>query len=247
MIADGSDVAYRSRKVLQKRWTQRNRFMNDEFIREVDEEYRRDKVAQVWKRYNTLIISVIVVVVVAVGGYRYWEGVQLSRSREASARFSEAVNLVLQGKDAEAEQAFAALAKDGPSGYGMLSRFRLASAVAAGNAEAGVKEFNALAADTGLDSVWRDLARLRSAILRMDIGDGSTAQPDLELLAVSNGPWRHTAREMLGLLNLQRNDYPGAGRWFDAIAKDSETPGDLRRRLELYSAIVAGGPVQAAN
>lgn len=221
--------------------------MNDEFIREVDEEYRRDKVAEVWKRYNSLIIGVIVVVVVAVGGYRYWEGMQLSKAREASARFSEAINLVQQNKDAEAEKVFAALAKDGPSGYSLLARFRLASAVAAGNAEAGVKEFNTLAADSGIDSIWRDLARLRSAMLRMDIGDGSTAQPDLELLAVSNGPWRHTAREMLGLLNLQRNDYPAAGRWFDAIVKDSETPGDLRRRLELYSAIVAGGPVQTAK
>lgn len=221
--------------------------MNDEFIREVDEEYRRDKVAEVWKRYNSLIIGVIVVVVVGVGGYRYWEGVQLSRAREASARFSEAISLVQQNKDAEAEKVFADLAKAGPSGYAMLSRFRLASAVAAGNAEAGVKEFGALAADSGVDSVWRDLARLRGAMLKMDIGDGATAQPDLELLAVSSGPWRHTAREMLGLLNLQRNDYTAAGRWFDAIAKDAETPGDLRRRLELYSAVVAGGPVQTAK
>ena len=38
-----------------------------------------------------------------------------------------------------------------------------------------------------------------------------------------------------------------AGRWFDQIAADRETPASLRQRLETYTALVAGGPVQVTQ
>ena len=36
---------------------------SNEFIREVDEEYRRDQIAKVWKRYSTVIVALAVLVV----------------------------------------------------------------------------------------------------------------------------------------------------------------------------------------
>jgi hypothetical protein len=38
-----------------------------------------------------------------------------------------------------------------------------------------------------------------------------------------------------------------AGRWFDQIAADREAPAALRQRLETYTALVAGGPVQVTQ
>ena len=43
---------------------------------------------------------------------------------------------------------------------------------------------------------------------------------------------------------LRAGDLEGAGRWFDQIAADRETPAGLRQRLEIYVGLVAGGPVQ---
>ncbi len=43
---------------------------------------------------------------------------------------------------------------------------------------------------------------------------------------------------------LKKGDFEGAGRWFDQIAADRETPAGLRQRLEIYVGLVAGGPVQ---
>jgi hypothetical protein len=67
---------------------------------------------------------------------------------------------------------------------------------------------------------------------------------DLERLAAPTNPWRHTARELLGLAGLKRGDYEAAGRWFEQIAADRDTPAGLRSRIEIYMALVAGGPVQ---
>lgn len=221
--------------------------MSDEFFREVDEEYRRDKVSEIWKKYNTLIIGVVAIVVIGVGGYRYWEGVQLQKAQEASTAYMQAANLAATGKEADAEKALVALGKEGSSGYGLLSKFLLASETGHSNKDAAIQQYSALALDNTIPAEWRDLAKLRGAMLKMDVGDGSTAQADLEQLATANSAWRHTAREMLGLSALKRNDYAAARRWFDLIAQDNETPQSLRGRLALYAAVVEGGPVQVAR
>ena len=218
-----------------------------DFIREVDEEYRRDRIMAIWKRYSGVIVGVIVLVVAGVGGWRYWQHMERQRAEAAAVRYEEAVRLAREGKSDEAEQRFAALAKEAPPGYQTLSRFRLAAEQGRQNADEGAKAYDALAADGGVEPVMQDLARLRAAMLRIDTADPAAVQPSLERLATPTNVWRHTARELLGLSALKRGDYDAAGRWFDQIAADRDTPQGLRGRLELYTSLVAGGPVQTTT
>jgi hypothetical protein len=218
-----------------------------DFIREVDEEYRRDRIMAIWKRYSGVIVGVIVLVVAGVGGWRYWQHVERQRAEAAAVRYEEAVRLAREGKSDEAEQRLEALAKEAPPGYQILSRFRLAAEQGRQNPEEGAKAYDALAADGGVEPVMQDLARLRAAMLRIDLADSATVQPSLERLATPTNVWRHTARELLGLSALKRGDYDAAGRWFDQIAADRDTPQGLRSRLELYTSLVAGGPVQTTT
>ena len=94
---------------------------NDEFIREVDEEYRRDQIAAIWKRYNGVIVGLAILVVAAVGGWRYWQHMQDTRSQAAAVRYQEALQLSAEpAKSDEAEKVLENLAKDAPEGYGLL-------------------------------------------------------------------------------------------------------------------------------
>jgi hypothetical protein len=218
-----------------------------DFIREVDEEYRRDRIMAIWKRYSGVIVGVIVLVVAGVGGWRYWQHMERQRAEAAAVRYEEAVRLAREGKSDEAEQRLAALVKEAPPGYQTLSRFRLAAEQGRQNADEGAKAYDTLAADGGVEPVMQDLARLRAAMLRIDTADPAGVQPSLERLATPTNVWRHTARELLGLSALKRGDYDAAGRWFDQIAADRDTPQGLRGRLELYTSLVAGGPVQTTT
>ena len=65
---------------LQSDWTD----MSD-FIREVEEEYRRDKAIEAWRRYQNWIIALAIVIVVAAGGWRYWQSQQRAASEAAGA------------------------------------------------------------------------------------------------------------------------------------------------------------------
>ncbi len=44
-----------------------------DIFREVDEEVRRDKAAEFWKKYQNWIIGAAVLIILATGGWRYIE------------------------------------------------------------------------------------------------------------------------------------------------------------------------------
>jgi hypothetical protein len=215
---------------------------NNEFLREVDEDYRRDRILQIWKRYSGVIIALAVLVVAGVAGWRYWQNQQRVAAEAASVQFDDANRLAKDGKVAEADKAFDALEAQGPAGYRLLARLRAAAETGKHDPAAGAAEFDKLADDTGLGDGLRDLARLRAALLRLDGPNPDAALTNLQGLAAGT-PFRHTAREMLGLAALKKGDYEEAGRWFDQIVADPDTPRNLRERIEVYAAIVAGGPV----
>ena len=129
----------------------------------------------------------------------------------------------------------------------MLARFRAAAEAGKADPTAGAKAYDAIANDGAAEGYLRDLARLRAAMLRLNGTEAQAALTDLEKLATPANPWRHTARELLGLAALKRGDTDGAGRWFDQIATDREAPQGLRSRLEIYTALAAGGAVQTTQ
>src|SRR4051812_11217274 len=98
-----------------------------EFFREVDEEYRRDKIAEIWRRYNGLIIGIAIVVIAAVGGWRFWQHQQQKNSEAAAVRYEEALRLSRDGKSDESDKLLSGLIGDAPEGYRVLARFRLAA------------------------------------------------------------------------------------------------------------------------
>jgi hypothetical protein len=221
---------------------------NDEFIREVDEEYRRDQFMKLWQRYSGVIVGVAILVVASVGGWRYWEYREQQQAQAAAARYDDALRIARQdGQDEEAQRALEAVAKDAPGGYGLLARFRLAAELGKQNAENGASAFDALANEASVPALWKDLARLRAAWLRLDTAEPAALRQAIEPLAAPTNTWRHSARELLGLSGLKAGDMDYAGRWFDQIAADRETPAALRQRLAVYTALVAGGPVQATQ
>lgn len=219
----------------------------DNFIREVDEEYRRERIAQIWARFGVVIVALAILLVGGIGGWRYWQHLEFQKQGAAGARFAQAVQLAKDDKSDESEAALKALAADGPAGYRLVSRFRLAAEQGrGGTGEEGAKAFDAIAADASVDAGLRDIARFRAAAIRLD-SEPDAAVKALEPLAAPGNPVRHSARELLGLAALKKGDFEGASRWFDEIARDRETPQNLRGRMEIYSAIAAGGPVQVTQ
>ncbi|MET3910852.1 hypothetical protein ABID59_005214 [Bradyrhizobium sp. S3.3.6] len=209
-----------------------------ELFDEVDEEVRREQLKKLWDKYSLYFIALMVLVVAAVGGWRGYQYLEAKKAAEAGAIFEKAVELSEQGKHAEAETAFADLAAKAPSGYRTLARLRAAAEASARDPKAAAKMYDDIAADSGVGSEWRDLAKVRAAGLLVDSANYADIQQRLETSAEPKSTFRHSAREMLALSAWRNNDMTAARKWLDAIAEDGETPPGLRSRAEALQALL---------
>lgn len=209
-----------------------------ELFDEVDEEVRREQLKKLWDKYSLYFIALMVLVVAAVGGWRGYQYLEAQKAAEAGATFEKAVELSEQGKHAEAETAFADLAAKAPSGYRTLARLRAAAEASARDPKAAAKMYDDIAADSGVGSEWRDLAKIRAAGLVVDSASYADIQQRLETSAEPKSTFRHSAREILALSAWRNNDMTAARKWVDAIAEDGETPPGLRSRAEALQALL---------
>jgi len=213
--------------------------MSDIF-QEVDEEVRRDKAAEFWKKYQNLILAGAAVIVLASGGFRYWQYEREKAAQSAGDQFQAALTALEGGKLDEAKAGFDKIAAQGPSGYRALAQMAAAGAKAQGDPQGAIGAFDAVAGDAAIDPLLRDAARLRAALLRVDIsGDQQKGEAALTALSTDNGPYRRVARLALGALALDRKDYDDAAKQFDVVLGDPETSPDERQAASRWLGLVA--------
>jgi hypothetical protein len=218
-----------------------------EFFREVDEDVRRDRVVRLWTKYRYLLLALAVLVVAGTGGWRLYGHYRDEAAQAASAKYEAAAQLSRDGKSAEATAAFNDLSKTAPKGYATLARLRAADARAASDPQAAIAAYEALAADPGFDPAFKDFAKLRAAMLRVDTDDPLDFERRFAPLASDTFPYRHQIRELLGLAALKRNAFDTAGRWFDGIVSDPRAPAGAHMRAQALLGLVQSAAAPPAN
>ncbi|MBV8848325.1 MAG: tetratricopeptide repeat protein [Methylobacteriaceae bacterium] len=211
--------------------------MSDIF-REVDEDVRRDQAAQIWARYQNLFIGLAVLVIAATAGWRIYDHFRTKQAEEAGAKYEAALTLARDGKAAEAEGALEQITKTGPKGYATLARLREAAEYSGSDSAAAVKAYDAIAADSAIDPLFQNVARLRAALLRLDEADAKEVETRLVPMTANDNPFRFSAREALALAALKQDDFDAAGRQLDAIVVDPQAPSSMRQRAEALLAVV---------
>ncbi|MBA1141508.1 tetratricopeptide repeat protein [Mesorhizobium neociceri] len=214
---------------------------DDSFIREVNDEMRRDQAQALWDRFGPAILGLAILVVLGTAafvGYRYWDETRANRSGDA---FSQALKLANDGKSDDALTALQQLEKDGYGAYPLLARMRAATVKAdKGDFAAAVADFDGVAADTAIPQGIRDMARLRAALLLVDHGSFADVSSRVEALTADNNTLRHTAREALGLAAWKDGKTQDALKLFDQIAADDGAPRNARQRATLMSELIRG-------
>ena len=211
--------------------------MSDIF-QEVDEEVRRERLEQLWKRYGNYIIAAAILLLACIGawrGYVYWEE---RKAAEAGAAYEAASALADAGKHSEAEAAFAKLAGEGTAGYRSLARFREAAQLGLTDPKAAVGAYDALAKDASLGRSMQDLATVRAALLLIDTAPYQELRTRLEPLTATDRPFRHSARELLAFGAWRSGDSAAARQWIAAVIGDPTTPGSIRTRVDVLSALI---------
>ena len=201
------------------------------FVREVDENLRRDQLRDMAKTYGKWIVVAVILFLVAVGGYLYWQ----DRQNQQAAQESEAMSAALDKAEAgNAKGAAAELTPIGTSSSDVnRASARLAQAALAlrqNDRKTAIDIYRELAADDGLPQPYRDVATLRGTMTEYDSLKPDEVIARLSPLAEPGKPFFGSAGELVAMAMLAKNDRAGAGRLFAKIAADPQVPQTIRAR-----------------
>ena len=213
----------------------------DSLLREIDEELRQERYAELWRKYGNYVIGAAATLVLGVAGYQGWNTYDISTRRAEGERFFDAQRLADSNQPEAAQRSFARLAEDAGAGYALLARFQNAALTAqTGDRLAAAAAYRELAEDTGIDALYRDLALVLGALQEVNAADPTALIRRLAPLTADDNPWRYSAREITAILARRSGDVAKARELFSGLAGDEAAPQGIRVRAAELLAILGG-------
>ncbi len=204
---------------------------NESFLREVDEELRKDQAIDVWQNYGRWIIAAIVAGLIAFGGWLYWQSHSEERQGALGDKYQAAVKSWTGNKAQEADAPLKELAASGSTGFGTVARFTQADVLLQKNdLKGGAAILGAIAADTKVTQEFRDLALIRQTAIEYDSLKPEQVVQRLKGLAIKDNAWFGSAGEMVAAAYLRQNKRGDAGKLYGEIAKEDSVPRAIRQR-----------------
>jgi hypothetical protein len=217
----------------------------DNFLREVEEELRRERFERIWKEYGTFILAGAALIILGVLGYKYVENRRITAAQTTGERYEGAMDLVSSKKEGSAEKEFATIVAEGSGGYPELAQLQLAGVqLKQGKKVEAIATYDELARSSNGDSLLRDYAALQAAGLRLGEADFTEMQNRLNPLMGDSSPWRYSARELLGVAAFKAGKRDEARTILTPLLVDQKVPPSLAERAQIVLAEIAGGEIE---
>jgi hypothetical protein len=203
----------------------------DVFLREVDEELRKERVSNFVSRYGWAIIAGVVLFLAAIGGWIYWQNYKAEQAGKQGAALLEALNSAESGNRAASTPKIAELVDSSTQGYRAAALFaRANNEVQANNNRAAIATLRSIADNQDFDEAYRNAALVRQTALEFDALPPQQVIQRLGPLARPGQPWFGTAGEMVGVAHLKLRRFDQAGQLFGQIGRDETVPPSIRTR-----------------
>jgi hypothetical protein len=201
------------------------------FLREVDEELRKEQMSNFVTRYGWWLFGALILFLGAIGGWLWWQSRQADLAAAEGQTLLDALDAGEAGNRPVAQAKAAALAGSDIEGYRAAALFTRANdQIAAGNAPAAIATLRSIAADEGMEESYRQAALLRQTALEFDSLRPQEVVRRLRPLAGEGSAWLGSAGEMVGIAYLKMNRPDLAGPIFVRIGRDRNVPGSIRTR-----------------
>ena len=204
---------------------------NEVFLREVDENLRRDQMEQFAKRYGTWLIVAVVLFLAAFAGYLYWQKKQQEKATAQSEELMSIYNDIGTGKADAAKKKLQLLEtarSDVVRSLALLTE--AAIALDSNDRDTALSKYRAISDDKGIPQPYRDLALLRATTLEFDKLKPEEVISRMEPMTKPGNPWFGSAGELTAMAYIKQGHNDQAGRLFAAIAADKQVPETIRGR-----------------
>lgn len=200
------------------------------FLREVDEELRRDEIARAARRYGVAALAVVLALILGFGAWLLWQAHEQSVAGDEGQALSKADDDLTAHPDI-APPALADLTQSRTVGYRALALMSQGDVlVQKKDLRGAAAKFGEVAADTSVAAPFRDLALVRQTTAEFD-----TLKPDLVVarlrgIAVPGNPWFGSAGELVAVSYLRMGRRDLAGVLYGQIARDPQMNETTRQR-----------------
>ena len=204
---------------------------NEAFLREVDENLRRDQLQGFAKKYGKWLIAALVLFLVGVAAWLFWQDRQERQSAVHSEELTAIYSAIGAGKIDEAKRRLQPLKSDADGVTRALALLTEAAVALEGNdRDSALANYRTIATDNGMPQSYRDLGLIRATALEFDKLKPEEVISRLEPLTKPGNPWFGTAGEMTAMAYVKQGQNEQAGRLFAAIAADRQAPETVRNR-----------------
>lgn len=220
----------------------------ESFIREVDEELRRDRLVTFWTRYGRGVIAAIVFGLIILGGWLIWQDQTAKQASADSEVLDDAVRQASSGNTAQALKTLEPLKTSSSEGYRATALLTEAAIkLQKQDVDGATKIYALVAADESLPKPWRDLALVRQTAIQYDRVSPDEVIARLSPLAVKGNPWFGSAGELVAIAYMKKQRFADAAKMFDGIAADPSVPESIRGRAGNMAASLSAAPVATAT
>ncbi|HVM39119.1 MAG TPA: tetratricopeptide repeat protein [Sphingomicrobium sp.] len=201
------------------------------FLREVDENLRRDRARDIARQYGKWIVLGVVLFLAAIAGWLYWQERQRQQAAAESEQLAEIYRDIGTRQAKGTAPRLDALAGKGTDVTRASALFAAAAvALEQNDRRTAVEKFRAVREDGDLPQPYRDLALVRMTAIEFDQLKPEEVIARMEPLAKAGEPMFGSAAELTAMALLRQNKKAEAGRLFAAIAFDRGVPDTLRAR-----------------
>lgn len=212
---------------------------NSGFLREVDEEVRREQSAEFWRRWGLWIGIGIVLLLAAVGGYMWWSNQQRIEAENQTQQLDAVLNDLGEGRTQNAAERLDELIESPRPGIRAAALFtRAGHAVESGDTETAIRLFGQAASDEALPEPYRHLALIRQTSLQFEALEPQQVIDRLADLAQPESPWFGSAAELTAIALLRQGEERRAGQLLAAIARHEDAPESLKVRATQLAGVL---------
>jgi len=205
--------------------------ITETFVREVDENLRRDQLRDFFKKHGNWLIAAVVLFLAASGGFIWWKQHQVERSERQVEQLAQIYKDIGSGDLSKAPQQLDDLSNTGSKAVRASALFaRAALALQQNDAKLATGTYKTIAGDDSLPKPYRNAALIRQTALEFDQLQPQEVISRLQPLAKTGEPWFGSAGEMTALAMVKQGRRQEAGQLYAAIARDTSVPETIRAR-----------------
>jgi len=205
--------------------------ISDTFVKEVDENLRRDQIRDFFKENGGWVAAAVVLFLAISGGLIWYQQHRTQRAEAEVEQLAQVYKDIGVGNTAKVSQQLDALSQSGSKGVRASALFtRAAYALQQNDQKAAIATYKAIRDDSSLPESYRNAALIRETALEFDQLKPEQVIAQLEPLTKPGNPWFGSAGEMTALALIKQGKTHEAGQLFATLAKDKDVPDGIRNR-----------------